>query len=578
MSNGLRHQLKPSTPSGAARFSYINRSGKYDRDKEDLVYSADHNMPAFARGNGQLFWESADEYERSNARICLEIELNLPQELKTVAQQIAVVEKYIAQIEKQAGRFPTSYAIHSDKNGKNPHVHFMFSERNLDGIERPAAQFFKWANSKKPEKGGTKKSTWWHKRQSIFWSRAAWAGSCNEVLKESGFKPRFDPRSKAEQRAEAIQNGDLVRAVELSSMTEKHEGAARGGIRKRLSAGDLQRDEVQPEVLELLDSNDFVKFFNQELYLFAATGSEGQLSAFLECNEAVERVAFLAKLYTPAPTAAPDLDVELKDLEHDYEREPQQAPVQASAHSGRLQEHIEYLHVVQSRENNQLLQDTISRSKQSQVQGRAGNLFDSRDALRTAAQPLDTASSRAVRDVRSSELAAPSLAELEKAYIKANREAADAELSQDFKEQDLKQLKDRAEQLIELIEEAKPRWFKKPFIKAGLLEDRTVVLGKQIPPLLKQITETEKEVRELSGRASSLRVGVDRLYAKLDALQVTKPKVTPAQAQTVPADFAEYLEKLKAEMTDAKVESKRQSPQAQDSQAKRPSPRRGPKL
>ena len=120
------------------------------------------------------------------------------------------------------------------------------------------------------------------------------------------------------------------------------------------------------------------------------------------------------------------------------------------------------------------------------------------------------------------------------------------------------------------------RWFKKPFIKAGFLEDRTVVLRKQIPALLKQITETEKEVRKLGERASELRADAGRLQIKLDALQATEPKVTPAQSQAMSADFAEYLEKLKAEQADAKkVEIKKQSRQ-QDSQAKRPS--RGPRL
>ena len=570
MSNGLRHQLKPKTPSGAARFSYINRRGKYDRDKADLVHSADHNMPDFARRDAMLFWESADEYERSNARICLEIELNLPQELKTVAQQIAVVEKYIEQIEKQAGRFPTSYAIHNDKDGRNPHVHFMFSERNLDGIDRPAEKFFSRANTKAPENGGTKKSTWWHKKQNIFWSRAAWADSCNEVLKESGFKPRFDPRSKAEQRAEAIKNGDLERAVELSTMTEKHEGAARGGIRKRLAAGDLQREKVQPEVLEVLDSNDFIKDFNRELMLFAATASDQQLSAFLECDEPTQRVAFLADLYTPTPTQGTDQNTE--DLEHEHDTRAQFIiDGNSNTNSKGVYEHTQALYVMQARRNNQILQGLDS-------QRQAGDFRKIRDSVFTPVQPDCATAHSSLLTIRGLEAQPLALPELEKAYSKADRDAFDAELAEDFASQDLEQLKCRAEQLIKLSEEAEPRWFEKPLIKVGLFEDKSTELKKQVPALLKQITETEKEVRKLGERASELRADADRLQSKLDVLRVGEPKTAPTQSEAVQADYAEYFEKLKAELADAKVESKKQSQQAQDNPAKRPSPRRGPRL
>ena len=571
---GFRCQLKPKTPSGAARFSYIKREGKYARDKADLVHSADHNMPKFAAQDAAIFWETADEFERSNARICLEFELNLPTELN-LKQQIECVEKFINSLDKKAGKFPTSYAIHNDKDGQNPHVHLMISERALDGINRPAELFFKRANSKKTELGGTKKSLFFNRSsENVLWTRAAWAESCNETLINSGFDARFDSRTKAAQRLEAIEMGDIRKAVRLSTLTEVHEGPHVGGIRKRLEAGRLTRAEVDAEILEKLDSNDTVRDFNRELQLLAAVASYEQLSAFLECDKPAERMAFIANLYTPAPTAAPELDEQTEDLTHDYEREPQQDTEPTSANAGGLQQHIEYLHVVQSRENNQLLQDSISRSELCQVQGRGRNLSDTRDAVRPAAQSLDTASSRAVRDARSAEPV--SLAELEKAYAKVERDADDAELAEDFASQDLEQLKGRAELLIELIEEAKPRWFKKPFIKAGFLEDRTVVLRKQIPALLKQITETEKEVRKLGERASELRADADRLQIKLDALQATEPKVTPAQSQAMSADFAEYLEKLKAEQADAKkVEIKKQSRQ-QDSQAKRPS--RGPRL
>lgn len=568
---GFRCQMKPKTPSGAARFSYINRTGKYARDKADLVHTADHNMPDFARKDAMLFWEAADEFERSNARICLEFELNLPTELN-LKQQIECVEKFINSLDTKAGNFPTSYAIHNDKDGQNPHVHLMISERNLDGIDRPAELFFKRANTKKPELGGTKKSLFFNRSsENVLWTRASWAESCNTTLIDHGFDARFDSRTKAAQRLEAIEIGDIRKAVRLSTLTEIHEGPHVGGIRKRLEVGRLTRDEVDAEILEKLDSNDTIKDFNRELKLFAAVAEIEQLQAFLECEKPAERMAFIADLYTPKP--ASELDEQKKDLEYEHDFRAQfSTDGNSNTNSKGVYEHTQALYVMQARRNNQILQGLDS-------QRQAGDFRKIRDSVFTPVQPDCATAHSSLLTIRGLELARNStLVELEKASSKADRDAFDAELAEDFASQDLEQIKGRAEQLIKLIEEAEPRWFEKPLIKVGLLEDRTVVLRKKIPSLQKQMTETEKEVCELSERASELRADADRLQSKLDVLRVGEPKPASTQSETVQADYAEYLEKIKAEMADAKDESKKQSQQAHDNQAKRPSPRRGPGL
>lgn len=394
---GMRHALKPKTPSGAARFNYINRSGKYERDKGDLVFAADCNMPDFAKHNALIFWENADEHERSDARICLELELNLPSELKTVEQQIAVVETYIKQLNEKAGRFPISYAIHSDKNGTNPHVHLMLSERTLDGIERPAEQYFRRGNSKNPERGGAIKSRWWHDKKNVFWSRAAWAESCNQVLIANGHKGRFDPRTKQAQRAEAIEQGDLRRAVSLSTLTETHEGPHVGGIRKRLAAGQYERNEVDAGVLQKIDSNDIVRDFNRELELFAVAATDAQLRAFLACEDAAGRVAFIADLIEPQP--AP----EAQEQEHINERNTRSTATFAERRtpdSRGVQQHIEYLFVVQECRNNQILRDTQARSESREIQRRDGDVHYQPMAVQPEAQSTDRDARVALHNVR----------------------------------------------------------------------------------------------------------------------------------------------------------------------------------
>ena len=394
---GMRHALKPKTPSGAARFNYINRSGKYERDKDDLVFAADCNMPDFAKHNALIFWENADEHERSDARICLELELNLPIELKTVEQQIAVVEIYIKQLNEKAGRFPISYAIHSDKNGTNPHVHLMLSERTLDGIERSGEQYFKRGNSKNPARGGAIKSRWWHDKQNVFWSRAAWAESCNQVLIANGHKGRFDPRTKLAQRAEAIEQGDLRRAVSLSTLTETHEGAHVGGIRKRLAAGQYERNDVDAGVLQKIDSNDTIKAFNAELQQFAVTAPEAQLRAFLECEDAAGRVAFIADLIEPQP--AP----EAQEQEHINEHNTRSTATFAERRtpdSRGVQQHIEHLFVVQECRNNQILRDTQARSESCDIQGRDGDVHYQPMAVQPEAQSTDRDARDGLHNVR----------------------------------------------------------------------------------------------------------------------------------------------------------------------------------
>lgn len=399
MGMGYRCQLKPKTPSSSARFSYINRQGKYERDSDDLVFSADHNMPEFAKNDAAVFWENCDEHERTNARRCLEFELNLPQELKTLDQQIACVEQFIDSLNAKAGKFPISYAIHNDKNGANPHVHLMLSERTLDGIERPAEQFFKRANSKNPERGGNKKSLFFNRSsENVLWTRASWANSCNETLIKNGFDARFDSRPKHVQRAEAIKNGDLVRAVQLSTLTETHEGPHVGGIRKRLAAGQLERGDVELEILEKLDSNDTIKAFNTELQLFAVTATDQHLLAFLGCENAADRVAFIANLIEPQP--APEAQQQQEQKHEHNTRSATQVAERRTSDSDGVREHEQYLFIVQERRNNQILRDAQARSESCDIQGRDGDVHYQPMAVQPEAQSTDRDARDGLHDVR----------------------------------------------------------------------------------------------------------------------------------------------------------------------------------
>lgn len=590
---GFRCQMKPKTPSGAARFSYINRTGKYARDKADLVHTADHNMPDFARKDAMLFWEAADEHERSNARICLEFELNLPTELKTLEQKIECVEKFINQLNAKAGKFPTSYAIHSDKDGQNPHVHLMISERALDGIDRPAELFFKRANTKKPELGGTKKSLFFNRSsENVLWTRAAWAEACNETLINSGFNARFDSRTKAAQRLEAIEMGDIRKAVRLSTLIEKHEGPHVGGIRKRLEAGRLTRDEVDAEILEKLDSNDTIKDFNRELKLFAAVAEIEQLQAFLECEKPAERMAFIADLYTPKP--ASELDEQKKDLEYEHDFRAQLiTDTCRDTNSQGVYEHIQALHVMQARRNNQILQSIDSQRQACDFTNIRNSVFTPAQSscatphsslltlrgleaqfLSLALPELEKASSKAERDAFDAELA-----ELEEQLREAQRAAEHAELTLDMAQCAFDDLKERRKQLKAEIDDSKPVGIEKLLVAMGIVSDASEVLKSELAELQKRMAQDAEDGKKLGALSVELRTHADELLERVEAVRLQQQsEQQPARENQAQAETTQAPQSALDSFFESRGFNESLEAPAQAQKAKQQRPTRGPGL
>lgn len=277
----MRHQLKAKTPSARARMSYILRADRYGVNQAraaELVAAGVANLPNWADGPAG-FWSAVDGFERKNSRLCLELELNLPRELSR-ERQVAAVADYIDRLTAAAGAFPITWAIHDSDDG-NPHVHLMLQERALDGRARGPREHFKRANSKNPEQGGVVKSRWWHRKESVFWSRALWADACNQQLLAAGQAPRFDARRKSVRLDEALRAGDLRAAAALCSQTERHEGVKVAAARRKLEAGRVQVDELPERVMQIINGNDCARHYNGWLRDWARTASEKELSLFL---------------------------------------------------------------------------------------------------------------------------------------------------------------------------------------------------------------------------------------------------------------------------------------------------------
>ena len=68
--------------SARAKSDYIEREGRYEREREELEHSESGNMPKWAKDDPRSYWAAADEYERANGRLYREVQFALPKELE----------------------------------------------------------------------------------------------------------------------------------------------------------------------------------------------------------------------------------------------------------------------------------------------------------------------------------------------------------------------------------------------------------------------------------------------------------------------------------------------------------------
>jgi hypothetical protein len=180
----FKHGSKGSGASSLAKADYICREGKYS-DKPDLEYSTSGNMPEWAQSEPRAFWTASDQYERANGRVYSEIEVALPREISPEQRQ-KLVKDFVN--EQFGENHPYTIAIHNPPaaldGGEQPHAHIIFSQRKLDGIERNEEQFFKRANAKEPEKGGTAKDRIWHNTEKLQQIRESWERHYNRYSPE----------------------------------------------------------------------------------------------------------------------------------------------------------------------------------------------------------------------------------------------------------------------------------------------------------------------------------------------------------------------------------------------------------
>lgn len=194
-----------SKGSGRAHFDYISGDGKYKRigTEDDIRLTRSNAIPSWAK-SPRDFWKEEEKIGDGFRKI----ELALPVELEPKNQE-RLVEQFV---NKNFKDYPCTYAIHDSKNGENPHVHIMFSERKrVDTREEPSReQFFKKSRTRKDGtvSGGYAKDATITKgarrKQWLLDLRKDWEYGQNIYLERANVPERVDCRSLKDQGVDRV--------------------------------------------------------------------------------------------------------------------------------------------------------------------------------------------------------------------------------------------------------------------------------------------------------------------------------------------------------------------------------------
>lgn len=209
-----------------AHLQYINREASFSM--RGGVKAMGHHLPKWAKDSPLRFFHAADRFERANGERYKEIIFSLPNEL-SLEQQREIVDMFLAH---HMENHYHAWAIH-DKIGamsdgeRHPHVHLMFSTREIDAEERvrerPAERFFQRANPKNPAAGGCAKPARWRgksRNKYLLEMREDYARIQNDVLEKYNVPVRVSHRCLMAQMLEASARGDDTLAEILDRLPE----------------------------------------------------------------------------------------------------------------------------------------------------------------------------------------------------------------------------------------------------------------------------------------------------------------------------------------------------------------------
>ena len=223
-------QILQKNETGDFAFShlqYINREAAYEQ--RGGCSMTGHHLPKWADDSPLRFFHAADRFERANGERYKEIVFSLPNELP-VEKSKEILDRFI---EKHLKNHYYAWAIHEKVGAmsageRHPHVHLMFSTREIDDVERSEERapevFFKRANAKEPEKGGCKKAAKWNdakRADYLFDLREDFARIQNDVLEKHRIPSRVSHLCLEAQKMHAEMRGDYVLAEILERLPER---------------------------------------------------------------------------------------------------------------------------------------------------------------------------------------------------------------------------------------------------------------------------------------------------------------------------------------------------------------------
>jgi hypothetical protein len=181
-------------PDATRIVEYNERTSDRTKDYGDYRQGDVANLPSWAQGSAQIFFEAAWTKERANGRWATSLQANFPREL-SLEQQAELTRDFVA---THLPNRPTLWVIHEPiaRDGlPQPHAHILFSERLMnDGLpERGPDVMFR-----RPEVGGCKKETFGRgDRQAPYRLREAWCAAVNDTVDRAGYgaESLMDPRS-----------------------------------------------------------------------------------------------------------------------------------------------------------------------------------------------------------------------------------------------------------------------------------------------------------------------------------------------------------------------------------------------
>lgn len=168
---------------------------------------APSNAPPWASDRASLWNEVEHSEKRKDAQVAREIVVAIPHELNE-HQRIDLVRGFSKSQFVDRGMIADMNFHAPDDGGdhRNFHAHIMLTMRDLG-----------------PE-GFGKKNRSWNNRDTLQSWREEWQNHANRALEAAGYDARIDHRSLKDQRLEALENGDIDKAVELDREPQIHLG------------------------------------------------------------------------------------------------------------------------------------------------------------------------------------------------------------------------------------------------------------------------------------------------------------------------------------------------------------------